>query len=70
MTDEQLINSVLSKGSVSVSKDASLINTAKGTLAGQGITQQMVRQKIAQLGVPNKKASGSSGSWMDNLEED
>ena len=70
MSDEQLINSVLSKGSVSVSKDASLINTAKGTLAGQGITQQMVRQKISQLGIPNKKASGSSGSWMDNLEED
>ena len=69
MTDEQLINSVLSKGSVSVSKDASLINTAKGTLAGQGINQQMIKQRIAQLGVPNKNTSGSSGSWMENLKE-
>lgn len=66
--EEQLVNALL-KGSSSVSTDASLINTAKGTLAGQGITQQMIKQRIAQFGTPSKKTSGSSGSWLDKLPD-
>lgn len=59
---DSAIEALITSGSASVSKDASLINTAKGTLAGQGITQPMIKQMVAQLGTPSKD------DYMERLE--